>query len=132
VYRGTSRGGQGGETLAASLLLIAVVVLVLLIWLGFKALNLLIRVVKKYPTNRWLWGSLLVCLLSWLGACLLAVSHIGTQESLYAVGIAWALLATGFLLCVARVVELAGDQLLQIPPDTFVNTVLRTPWWNMD
>jgi hypothetical protein len=115
-----SRHGYSGEdALAGSLIGIAIVVLVFLLYLLIKACNLIFRVLAKYPKNKVLW----LMLFLFIGLTILTVLTRGYP--VFATLTAFSFLA---LTATARIVQLYYNEFF-IQEVPLVTGVLRRPWW---
>lgn len=113
------------DSMAGGLVAIAIVLLVILIYLLVRAINLIVRVLAKYPQVRTLWVLLSLALgLSILTG--LAQGQSTLQEVLATLaGVCWAA-----LLCACRFVEVYYDTLFQPEKASTVQQVLHQPWWS--
>lgn len=114
-YRGDFAEGLGG-----GVVLIAIVLLVLALYLTIKAINLVVRVLGKYPDNKALWIAL-----GCVGCFgLLAAITQGEPVALTLCG-----LSVVALLIIARIVEVYYDNTFQRERGPLVAEVLRRSWW---
>jgi hypothetical protein len=133
-YGESSGDGLAGMVILAGLL--TIVLLLLVFWGVFKAVDLVIRAWRQcngrsLALRRALW--------SWLGLFgLLLLSGLGAGSGILpkdagVVGAALAgsllVIATIALLITARVTELKYRQMFVGEPETLVTKVLKRPWW---
>src|SRR5260221_13092917 len=111
------------------LFLMAIVLLALAFYLLVKAINLVVRVLMRYPRTMVLWVLLILCVGTW-GVAAYAVTSAPTSE-LPQIAIGAAGILTVTLLVTARTVEVAHDDLFQPerPRGTLILNVLKRPWW---
>lgn len=127
MYRSKYRSSFGADwedELAGGIVEIAIVVLVILIYLAIRAINLIVRVLAKYPHVKTLW-ILLACALG-LSVVAIALQGQGILQQGIATlaGLCWAA-----LLCACKFVEVYYDTLFQQPRIGTVHQVLHQPWW---
>lgn len=115
---------QAGEAAGTALALILIVGSIIMLWLLYKAVELVIRVVVRHPTNRPMWVAL-----GLVGASVIAT--LATNGHPAAGGaLSFSLAAT---LVTAKAVELYYDPLLvrELTKDDVREMVLHD-WWSSE
>jgi hypothetical protein len=124
-----SRSGYGADIdgeIAGGVVAIAIVILVIAIYLAVKAINLIVRVLAKYPHVKVLW---------WLLASAVVFTALSgatvrwpTLQGLCGMVAALSWIA---LLIACKVVEIRYDQLFLQGNVNTIHQVLHQPWWQM-
>ena len=117
------------DSIAGSIILLVIVLLILAIWLMVKAAELVARVVMLYPQyRRVVLTTLWVCLGLWTATTMTATMH--GQSQLTGVLACCALGTTGLLVILAKTIETHADPLFKKPPERLVTSVLGHRWWH--